>query len=247
MTLTISVLTCAAPRCPAWRRSSSPHPTREKKYVHVVRVSQLVKPGRQRVAAHRGDAGGADERARPRRPLRRRDAEALVGQLDDDVVHRVRPRAHCVGAGRLRDGVRAPVAHLRCAPRVLREHDRHTTRHPRSCRRAGAGEHPLDNHRSAVPLPDGDARVLPVRVRGDHPDPDARVGTRPDQLQGLDPVRGPVVHADLHGQRVPDLGRRLVGAARRRRLLGRLRDPSRSRRVGLRRGGGDRTAAEARP
>src|SRR5947209_18762763 len=30
MTLTISVLTCAAPRCPAWRRSSSPHPTREK-------------------------------------------------------------------------------------------------------------------------------------------------------------------------------------------------------------------------
>ena len=34
------------------------------------------------------------------------------------------------------------------------------------------------------------ARVLPVRVRGDHADPDARLGARPRQLQGVDPVRG---------------------------------------------------------
>ena len=47
----------------------------------------------------------------------------------------------------------------------------------------------------------------------------------------------------LHGQRLPDLGRRLVRAARRGRLLGRLRHPPRGRRLGLRRRLGDRPAA----
>ena len=33
------------------------------------------------------------------------------------------------------------------------------------------------------------ARLLPVRVRGDHADPGARLGARTGQLQGVDPVR----------------------------------------------------------
>ena len=38
----------------------------------------------------------------------------------------------------------------------------------------------------AVPLPAGVAHLLPVRVRRDHADPDARLGARADQLQGMD-------------------------------------------------------------
>ncbi len=37
------------------------------------------------------------------------------------------------------------------------------------------------------------ARLLPVRVRRDHADPDARLGARARELQGMDPVRRPVV------------------------------------------------------
>ena len=63
----------------------------------------------------------------------------------------------------------------------------------------------------AFNFPPADAGLFPVRVRGDHADPDARIGARPDQLPGLDPVRDPLVEHHLHGQRLPDLGRRLVG------------------------------------
>ena len=43
------------------------------------------------------------------------------------------------------------------------------------------------------------------------------------------------IEPDLHGQRVPDLGRRLLRPAGRARLLGRLRDPPRGRGLGIRR------------
>ena len=79
-----------------------------------------------------------------------------------------------------------------------------------------AGGDPLDNHRAGVQFPPTDAGLFPVRVRGDHADPDARIGARPDQLPGLDPVRDPLVEHRLHRQRVPDLGRRLVGGSRAR-------------------------------
>ena len=95
--------------------------------------------------------------------------------------------------------------------------------------RGGPGDHSVDHGRPAVPLPRGLARVLPVRVRGDHADPDARLGARADQLQGVDPVRAAVDHVRLHGQRVPDLGRRLLRRARRAGLLRWLCDPSRGR------------------
>ena len=52
-----------------------------------------------------------------------------------------------------------------------------------------------------------------------------------DQLQGVDPVRAAVDHVRLHGQRVPDLGRRLLRRARRAGLLRWLRHPPRGRRL----------------
>ena len=62
-------------------------------------------------------------------------------------------------------------------------------------------------------FPTATAGLLPVRVRSDHADPDAGIGARADQLQGLDPVRADLDHGRLHGQRVPDLGRRLLRRA----------------------------------
>ena len=56
-------------------------------------VSKLAQPRRQRVAVDRGDVRRSDERPGPRRALRRRDAEALVGEQHDAVVLRVRARA----------------------------------------------------------------------------------------------------------------------------------------------------------
>ena len=83
------------------------------------------------------------------------------------------------------------------------------------------------------------AAITPILMLG--------LGARPDQLQGLDPVRDPLVEPHLHGQRVPDLGRRLLRAAGSPRLLRRLRDPSRGRGLGVRRSSGDRAAPPARP
>ena len=81
----------------------------------------------------------------------------------------------------------------------------------------GQANDPDTSETPASSLPAVDARLLPVRLRGDHADPDARLGARSRQLQGLDPVRRPLDRrADLHGQRLPDLGRRLLRAARAR-------------------------------
>jgi hypothetical protein len=67
------------------------------------------------------------------------------------------------------------------------------------------------------------------------------------QLQGVDSLRRPLDAADLHGQRLPDLGRWLLRPEGRARLLRRLRDPPRRRGLGLRRRSGDRSAPPARP
>ena len=75
----------------------------------------------------------------------------------------------------------------------------------------------------------------------------ARFDPRPGQLQGVDPVRGSLVDLRLHRQRVPDLGRRLLRAEGRDRLLRRLRDPSLRRRVRIRRRVGDRPTTCPRP
>ena len=71
---------------------------------------------------------------------------------------------------------------------------RRTGQRARPRRRGGPGGNPVDHDRSAVPLPEVLARLLPVRVRRDHADPGARLGARAGQLQGVDPVRGAVDH-----------------------------------------------------
>ncbi len=96
-------------------------------------------------------------------------------------------------------------------------------------------------------VPEIRAGLLPVRVRGDHADPDARLGAGTRQLQGVDPVRGPVDHVRLRGQRVPALGRRLLRTPRRAGLLRRVRDPSARRRLGIRSRLGDRPTPATRP
>ena len=131
--------------------------------------------------------------------------------------------------------------------RLLRQLHRQPRADPRQLVAVEPGNHPAPRGRREACVPAVDAGLLPVRLRGDHADPDARLGARPDQLQGLDPVRDPLVEPHLHGQRVPDLGRRLLRPAGRPRLLRRLRDPSRGRGLGVRRGSGDRAAPPARP
>ena len=97
-------------------------------------------------------------------------------------------------------------------------------------------------HQANIPLigthvvPAVRARLLPVRVRGDHADPGPRVGARARQLQGVDPVLRPVDHVRLRGRRVPAVGRRLLRPARSGRLLRWLRDPPVGRRRRIRRG-----------
>ena len=97
----------------------------------------------------------------------------------------------------------------------------------------GQGEIPLIGK---VRLPAVVPRLLPARVRSDHADPHARLGARSRELQGVDPVRRALVDVRVHGQRLPDLGRRLVRTAGRSGLLGWLRHPPRGGRLGLRRG-----------
>src|SRR6266487_2000685 len=55
------------------------------------------------------------------------------------------------------------------------------------------------------------------------PDPVHRQRDRADQLQGLADLRAAVDHVRLRGERIPAVGRRLVGGARRARLQRRLR------------------------
>ena len=74
------------------------------------------------MAAHRRDAGRPDEHPGPGRPLRRRNAETLVCELDDDGVRRLRDRAHPLGPGRIQNGLRGPDPHLRGHQRLLREY-----------------------------------------------------------------------------------------------------------------------------
>ena len=206
----------------------------------------MAEPGRQRLAAHGGDVRRPDERPRTCRPLRRRDAEALVGEQHDADVRRVRARVDRLGAVGLRHVLRPSLARV-LRHGLLRQLHRPAGSRPRPRRPPGAGVHPARDQRPAVPLPDVDARLLPVRLRRDHADPDARRGARPDQLQGMAAVRAALDDVHLHRQRLPDLGRRLLGPEGRGRLQRRLRHPSRRGRLGLRRRGGDRPAPGARP
>ena len=96
-------------------------------------------------------------------------------------------------------------------------------------------------------LPDGDADLLPIRVRGHHCHHPCRLRARPHELHRVDDLLPGVDDAGLHRGRVQPVGRRLARQHGRGRLLRRLRHPSCRRHVGLRRGLGDRPAAASRP
>ena len=132
---------------------------------------------------------------------------------------------------------------------VLRELHRAARARAEPHGRAGTGRHSQRRRarRARLALPEVDARLLPVRVRGDHADPDARLDPRPRELQGVAGLRPALDLGRLRRQRVHDLGRRLLRPAGRDRLLGRLRDPSRRRSRRVRRSGGDRPTTCARP
>ena len=209
--------------------------------------TSLAQPRGQRLADDGGDARRPDERARARRALRRRDAEALVDQQHDADLRRVCDRARGLGPLGVQDGLRDAVPRASRGSGFFGNFIGKPGTILEPLRRAGPGRDPVGDHWAELPLPAGDARVLPVRVRRDHADLDARLGARADQLQSLDPVCGAVVFDRLHGRRLHDLGRRLLCPARGGRLLGRLCDPPVGGRVGLRRGGGDRAEVAARP
>ena len=84
-------------------------PRQERKH----RIYGMVERRRQLMAAHRRDPGRPDEHPGAGRSLRRRDAEALVGELDDDGLCRLRDRAHPLVPVRVQNGLREPDAHLR--------------------------------------------------------------------------------------------------------------------------------------
>src|SRR5262249_62114708 len=96
---------------------------------------------------------------------------------------------------------------------------------------------------AALPHPAGGAGLLPVRVRGDHAAAAAGRRGRPDQLQGVAALRSAVVDLRLRRERVPPVGRRPVGRARRARLQRRGWGPPRGRGVGGGGGGGGGGAA----
>ena len=105
------------------------------------------------------------------------------------------------------------------------------------------------NGGTSLPLSQADrgAVLLPVRVRCDHAVAVPRQRARPHQGQGVDHLRPALDDLRLRRQRDADLGWRLLGARRRRRLLRWLRHPLGCRHQRIRRCLGDRPAPRARP
>ena len=111
-----------------------------------------------------------------------------------------------------------------------------------------SGDHSRGGVRhAAARLSDGDAHLLPVRVRRDHRHHPGGLGSRPDELHRLDDLLPGVDDARLYCRGVQPLGRRLARRPWRRGLLGRLCHPSRRRNLGLRRRLGRGPKASGRP
>ena len=96
-------------------------------------------------------------------------------------------------------------------------------------------------------LPDGNADLLPVRVRRDHGDHPRRLGARTHELHGLDDLLPAVDDAVLYRRGIQPVGRRMARQHGGGRLLGRLRHPSCRRHLGLRRRGHGRPAPATGP
>ena len=99
---------------------------------------------------------------------------------------------------------------------------------------------------AAARLSDGDAHLLPVRVRRHHRHHSCRLCSWPHELLGLDDLLPGMDDAGLYGRGVQPLGRRLARGPRRGGLLRRLCHPSRRRNFGVRRRLGCRTTAPGR-
>ena len=192
------------------------------------------------MAADRGDARRSDERPGPRRPVRRRHAEALVDQQHDADVRRVRGRARRVGAVGLQDGLRLAVPRavalglLRRTSSASRGRSSaiRPSRTRRTSRWSATGPSFRFPQSALAYFQFVFAAITPILMLGSVL---GRVN-----FKAWIPFVALWCIARLHGRRVPALGRRLLRPPRRGRLLRRLRDPPVRRRVGLRRGGGDR-------
>ena len=79
---------------------------RKRRHMSWIAYPSWLNRRRQRVADDRRDVRRADEPAGPGGPVRRRDAEALVGQQHDAHVRRLLARARRVGAVGVQDGLR---------------------------------------------------------------------------------------------------------------------------------------------
>ena len=89
------------------------------------------------------------------------------------------------------------------------------------------GDHPRRRvGHAATRVPDGNAGLLPVRVRGDHRDHPRRLRARTHEFHGLGDLLPGVDDTVLYRGGVQPVGRRMARQHGGGRLLGRLRDPS---------------------
>ena len=199
------------------------------------------------MADDRGDVRRADEPPRPGGPVRRRHAEALVGEQHDAHVRRFLASCWSPGCcGRFKMGFGSAdrksgkgffdtfwgKSGTVLSAGALAGSGRRSRR-SRKARRSTSRQSSLVYFQFVF------AAITPILMLGSVL---GRINFKawiPFVLLWITFV--------LHGQRVPDLGRRLLVGARRARLLRWVRHPPRGRDLRLRRGGGDRAAAATRP
>ena len=170
--------------------------------------------------------------------LWRHRQEEMGDQFRIHVAVRLRLGAGRLDPVRLQHGVRAAMVSVPRQARCWR---------PRP--RSPLGQATIPAAASGMPatdLPDGDAGVLPVRVRRDHRDHPCRLGARAHEFQGLGDLLPGVDDTGLYGRGVQPVGWRLACRHGRGGLLGRLCHPSCRRHLRLRRRGDGRSTPAGR-
>ena len=168
----------------------------------------MAEQGRQRLAAHGCDDGGAPEHPGTGHPLRQHRQEEMGCELSFHGVLRLRGGSALLGRLGLPDVVRKKARPVRRPAE----------------RRLGPRIPPQASFRRELSERDDD--LLPVLFRGDNAGSDRRSVAGKDELQGVDDVRTDVAYFLVHRRRVqPVVSRRVAGEARSDRLLRRLRHP----------------------
>ncbi len=180
----------------------------------------------------------AAEHPGPYGSLWRRRQEEVGDQLGLHVDLRVRVGPRGLGAVRLQHGVRTAMVPIpwdadACAVGRIQYRPGNDSR-----RRVG---------HAGNCLPDGNAGLLPVCVRGDHGDHPRGLGARTHELQGMGDLLPGVDDRGLYRGGVQPVGRRMARRPGRGRFLRRLRHPSCRREFGLRRRGHGRSAPATGP